>query len=268
MAELSCPGPTIRHVAGRRFCYADQGMGERTLVLLHPIGLDWRSWLPTMLWFPSGLRVLAVDLHGFGGSGSGPPESLAAHADDLAALLTDLGVPRAHVAGLSYGGAVAATFTCRHPERVESLAIVAAPTSANRDLFLARAETAEQGGHDSYVAPTIERWFRPETVALRPAAVEYVATRLLATPVHHWAAGWRVLSETDLLGDLGAIGVPAAVVAGEHDAGFPPADLARVAARIPAATFHEIPGVAHLIALEAPFELAAILYRTMLRASA
>lgn len=265
MPELGCPEPTVRHVGG--VCYADHGEGERTLVLLHPIGLDWRGWLPTMLWFPAGLRVLAVDLHGFGGSDSGPPESLAAHADDLAALLTDLGLPRVHVAGLSYGGSVAATFACRYPGLVESLSIVAAPTSANRDLFLARAEAAEQGGHDSYVAPTIDRWFRPDTVALRPAPVEYATTRLLATPVSHWAAGWRVLSETDLLGDLGSIHVPTAVVAGEHDAGFPPADLARVAAHIPAATFHEIPGVAHMIALEAPFRLAAVLYRTMLRAT-
>ena len=260
------PKPAVRHVAGERVSYADHGEGEDTLVLLHPIGLDWRSWLPAMLWFPAGLRVLAVDLRGFGGSGSGPPESLAGHARDLAALLTDLGLARVHVAGLSYGGAVAATFACRHPEQVDSLAIVAAPTSANRDMFLARAEQAEQGGHDSYVGPTIERWFRPETVALRPGTVEYVATRLQATPVTHWAAGWRVLSDTDLLDDLSTIRVPTAVVAGEHDAGFPPADLARVAAHIPGATFHEIPGVAHMIGLEAPFQLASVLHRNVLRA--
>lgn len=261
------PAPTVRHVAGERFCYADRGVGERTLMLLHPIGLDWRSWLPAMLWFPAALRVLAVDLCGFGGSGSGPPSSLSEHARDLAALVADLGLARVHVAGLSYGGAVAATFACRYPGRVESLAIVAAPTSANRDLFRARAEQAEQGGHDSYIGPTIERWFMPETVALRPTPVEYAATQLRATPVSHWAAGWRVLSETDLLDDLGAIRAPTAVVAGQHDAGFPPADLARVAAHIPGATFHEIPGVAHMIGLEAPFQLASMLYRNVLRAT-
>jgi 3-oxoadipate enol-lactonase len=276
MPELgSPPEPTVRQLDGQHVCYADNhadnhantGEGERTLVLLHPIGLDWRSWLPTMLWFPTRLRVLAVDLRGFGGSGPGPPVSLASHARDLAALLVDLRLTRVHVAGLSYGGAVAATFACQHPGLVESLAIVAAPTTANREMFLARADAAEQGGHDSYLAPTIERWFRSETVVLRPATAEYAATRLRATPVSHWAAGWRVLSETDLLDDLASIRVPTAVVAGEHDAGFPPEDLARVAAHIPGATFHTVPGVAHMIGLEAPFQLASVLYRNVLRAS-
>jgi 3-oxoadipate enol-lactonase len=264
--EFDCPNATVREVDGHRCCYADHGEGERVLVLLHPIGLDWRSWLPAMLWFPADLRVLAVDLCGFGGSGGGPPVSLVDHARDLTVLLADLGLARVHVAGLSYGGAVAATFACRYPDQVESVAIVAAPTSANRDVFLARAEQAERGGHDSYVAPTIDRWFTPETVAQRPATVEYVASCLRTTPVRHWAAGWRVLSETDLLAGLAAIRVPAAVVAGEHDAGFPPADLARVAAHIPGATFHDIPGVAHMIGLEAPFQLASVLYGNVLRA--
>lgn len=45
-------------------------------------------------------------------------------ADDVAAVMGELGVARAHVAGYSMGGAVAQALAHRHPERVERLALI------------------------------------------------------------------------------------------------------------------------------------------------
>jgi pimeloyl-ACP methyl ester carboxylesterase len=53
-----------------------------------------------------------------------PPVSVADHAADAAALLNHLGVPRAHVAGHSTGGVVAAQLALDHPRSVHTLILL------------------------------------------------------------------------------------------------------------------------------------------------
>ncbi len=51
-------------------------------------------------------------------------------ADDLVALLNELGIASTHVIGISMGGRVAMSLVLRYPERVDHLALVC--TGANR----------------------------------------------------------------------------------------------------------------------------------------
>jgi pimeloyl-ACP methyl ester carboxylesterase len=53
-----------------------------------------------------------------------PPVTVATHAADAAALLSHLGVPRAHVAGHSTGAVVAAQLALDHPEAVHTLILL------------------------------------------------------------------------------------------------------------------------------------------------
>ena len=53
-----------------------------------------------------------------------PPVSIADHADDAAALLDELGVRRAHLAGHSTGAAIAAQVALDHPETVHTLTLL------------------------------------------------------------------------------------------------------------------------------------------------
>ena len=53
-----------------------------------------------------------------------PPVTVADHASDAAALLDELGIGRAHIAGHSSGAAVALQLALDHPERVHSLALL------------------------------------------------------------------------------------------------------------------------------------------------
>jgi pimeloyl-ACP methyl ester carboxylesterase len=74
---------------------------------MHGIGLDHRCWDPVLPQLERSRDVIAVDLPGFGDSpGLGAP-TVEALADSVEALLRELGVGRAHVAGNSLGGAVA-----------------------------------------------------------------------------------------------------------------------------------------------------------------
>ncbi|MFK0229413.1 alpha/beta fold hydrolase [Streptomyces sp. NPDC090303] len=84
-------------------------------------------WHSTLTTLPDRYRPLAVDLRGFGGTDPLPVDAtrgLRDHADDLAALLTALGVERAHLVGWSMGGGVVLQYLRDHPAAVLSATLV------------------------------------------------------------------------------------------------------------------------------------------------
>lgn len=71
------------------------------------------------------ITVLAPDLRGRGRSSAvGGPYGMAAHADDVAAVLDHAGVDDALLLGHSMGGFVAVVAADRHPDRVRGLVLV------------------------------------------------------------------------------------------------------------------------------------------------
>ncbi len=95
------------------------------LVLIHGFGGSRRDWDCVTATLPADLPLIAYDQRGFGDSigTAGAPFS---HADDLLNLLDALDVPRAHLCGMSLGGATALGFALDHPRRVERL-VLASP---------------------------------------------------------------------------------------------------------------------------------------------
>ncbi|MDR3082373.1 MAG: alpha/beta hydrolase, partial [Streptomyces sp.] len=84
-------------------------------------------WHPTLPLLPDRYRPVAPDLRGFGGTDPLPIDAtrgLRDHADDLAALLTALGIERAHLVGWSLGGGVVMQYLCDRPAAVRSLTLV------------------------------------------------------------------------------------------------------------------------------------------------
>ncbi|HEY6399672.1 MAG TPA: alpha/beta fold hydrolase, partial [Solirubrobacteraceae bacterium] len=109
---------------GREVAYVAGGEGP-TLLLIHGIGGDWRTWEPVLDGLARQHRVVAVDLPGHGGSGKGPGDySLGALASALRDLDGALGIERATVVGHSLGGGVAMQFAYQFPERCELLVLV------------------------------------------------------------------------------------------------------------------------------------------------
>lgn len=259
--DISRPRPTRRVTVGDyETIVSETGQGE-PYFLIHCLGLDWRLWRDVIPELAGQYRVIAYDLRGHGYASNAPKlESIEQLSADLALLMDELNVKRAHIAGHSLGGAVAQVFALRHPERVTSLALVNTMGRALRDRYNARAEDAELNGMASQVAPSLLRWLTPEVVAENPWYVRYARERIIRAQVPNWAAAWRGLAAFDELDSLQNIKAPAHVIGGEKDLASPPEEFMRpIAERIPNAKFSVIPGAPHLSPLVTPHELATLL---------
>ena len=166
------------------------------------------------------------------------------------------------VIGLSMGGGVAQVLALRRPELVRALGLVSTSSEFkpdNKARFLDRAAKAEREGMAAVIEETVPRWFTPEWPAAQPKAYEQVVQTVLANPPERFAAASRANAERGWSDRLGEIRCPVLFVGGEHD----PMGIHRVAGiyreHLPQARIEIVPGASHLIPIQKPDELNAIL---------
>ncbi|NBF00155.1 alpha/beta fold hydrolase [Nonomuraea sp. KC401] len=112
------------HVNGIKLVYREEGdPSAPALLLLHGRTADHNDWNGITQHFAARYHVLAPDLRGHGASERPGEYAVPAMADDVAALLDDLGIERATVVGHSLGGIVAYLLAMGRPERVERLVL-------------------------------------------------------------------------------------------------------------------------------------------------
>jgi pimeloyl-ACP methyl ester carboxylesterase len=91
---------------------------ERTIVLIHGNVSSALFWQEVMQDLPADLRVIAVDLRGFGGTEHTPIDATRGvrdFSDDIRDTLDVLGIPTAHFVGWSMGGGVVMQYALDHP---------------------------------------------------------------------------------------------------------------------------------------------------------
>lgn len=104
------------------------------VVLLHGGVGGIEMFGPNLAALANNHHVIAVDLEGHGRSGDADrPLRYETMADDIAALLEQLGAEAANMIGYSLGGGVALQTIIRHPHRVRNLVVVSSPF--RRDAF-------------------------------------------------------------------------------------------------------------------------------------
>jgi 3-oxoadipate enol-lactonase len=105
--------------------YVEAGDGY-PLLLIHGLAGDHQAWTAQLESWSTRFRVIATDSRGAGQSTQvDEPVSTRDLAEDMLALMDQLGVPRAHVVGRSMGGAIAQHMALMAPDRVQSLALCA-----------------------------------------------------------------------------------------------------------------------------------------------
>jgi pimeloyl-ACP methyl ester carboxylesterase len=111
-------------IHGVTYYYEIHGEGE-PLVLLHGGLGSTGMFAPILPILTASRQVILVDLQGHGRTTLGErPIRLQDNADDLAALLDQLGYGAVDVAGYSLGGGVALRLAIQHPTKVRRLAVI------------------------------------------------------------------------------------------------------------------------------------------------
>jgi lipase len=99
--------------------------GVPVVLAAHGITGSHRTWAPVARHLGETVTLLAPDLRGRGQSaGLGGPFGMAAHVEDLVAVLDHVGCSRAVVAGHSMGGYVATRFATNAPDRLSAALLV------------------------------------------------------------------------------------------------------------------------------------------------
>ncbi len=280
LADLRPPVAHL-HAVGRdgsdlHLLAAGQG---RPVVLLHGVTLQAGAWRYQFA-LADRCRVLAADLRGHGRSRAGKAGyGLDPLADDLADELISLDLRGAVLVGHSMGGMTIMRFAHRHPEvlaeRVSALVLV----STSSDPVLGLGTASSLRGVAAAVQAPLSRvgWkrvptYRPsdsdlhfglvrlsfgDTVA--PHLVDVTRRMVAAMDAEALNRSFLGLLANDEHAHLPAIDVPTLVVVGSRDLITPPRAARRIAAAIPGAELHVIPGAGHQLMMERPDELNALL---------
>ncbi len=248
-------------IRGARCVYEVTGEGP-ALVLIHSIGLSsregWRAQLPVLA---ETRRVLSYDIRGLGDSAAGDgPLGVADFAEDLAALMDHVEMPRAALMGVSLGGFIAQAFAGLYPGRVSALVLVstacriAAGNSGER-----AARNARIRDHGMAVAANrqLDSHFSEDFRAANPEVMAWYRAHYCANDPDTYIAIMEDLGRFDNCANLAGISCLTLVVAGAEDvgavAGVTPCESARMLqAGIPGARLEIITGAHHYPQIERP----------------
>ena len=261
------------------------------ILMLHGIGGGHRAFAPQVETFASlGYRAVAWDMPGYGHSAPIDPytfkglaqscitliESLLGRSDERRPAAPSregpLGGQRSTqsgerggviLLGHSMGAMVAQEVVARRPELVNRLILCGTSPSFGkpdgdwqRDFIAQRTAPLDAGQTMAQLAEVLVPQMigpgsLPEGVAL--------ATQCMAgvnPPTYRKAL--EALVTFDRRAALALIQVPTLLVAGEFDKNAPPAVMQKMAARIAGSRYAELPGIGHLMNLEAPDEFDAL----------
>ncbi len=271
--EAPPSSPTIWiDIPGGRLAGQDEGEGPPVL-LVHSAIVNRRSWDPVVPHLvEAGYRAIRYDMRGFGESTS-EGVGFSAH-EDLLAVLNHFGVRQAAIVGNSMGAVFSIDGLLAAPDRFVAFVWVGGgiggwdknPAPEEDALFKAESDAEEAGDWDLAAELDTRMWVdgwrdgvnQPATrvdPAIR-AAIKAMDRELLEPGRVY---GERRRPEPPAIERLEAIAQPTLVVIGDLDTTGTRAAAELVAQRVPGARIERVPEVAHIVGMEAPDRLGALI---------
>ncbi len=225
------------------------------LVFVNGLLTDTSSWDQHVPYFEEDYHLLLYDSRGQGETDKPEgPYSVNQHSEDLAALLTDLGISNANLIGLSNGASALLPLALKHPDLVNSLiladgyAYVDALLEAKIDAWLEAAKISPElrflvatpyvwGGTFLEENQDLFKYFKKEAhKAPQQATVNLIEGAKLY----------------ELEGSISNIPFPSLVVVGEKDILTPPEYSRYISSQLLNARLDIIPDAGHASVIERP----------------
>ena len=217
-------------VNGIKMYYEIHGAGK-PLVLIHGGGSTIQTTFGTILpMLAKRYKIIAVELQAHGHTNDrDAPETFQQDADDVAALLQQLNIPKASIIGFSNGGSTTLQIAIRHPEIVNKIIVVAG--AYRRDGFIPGFfDGMQHATLDNMPEPLKEAFLKinPDTAALENM---FNKDRARMVTFKDWDDN-----------DLRSIMAPALIISGDKDVTTPEHAL-EMSNLIPNAELIIMPGV-------------------------
>lgn len=245
------------------------GRPPDTLFCLHFLGGSARSWEALGRALDGSARLVPIDLPGFGAARDQTGYSVDAMADRVAGAITAVAPSSFRIAGHSMGAKVALTLARRledGDDRMKGLSglvlISGSPPSPEPIPEDRRAAMLSWIDADDDTRVREARNFVRANVALKlaPEAEDRAVEDVLRAAPEAWKAWLRSGANEDLCRRVGVLRVPALVLAGSEDADLgSDAQAALTMPHLPNGRLVTVEGVAHLLPMEKPDEVARLL---------
>jgi len=205
--------------------YEQQGSGE-PLILIPYLAADNACYAFQCADYAKHFTCISVDPRGAGETDK-PDSAYTTElmADDVSALMQAIGVGRAHVSGLSLGGAIGMWLAVKYPEKVKSLSIHSGWSKS--DTFLKTVVESwllllkGTGNVPEMIINGIFPWcFTPELYVNKPEYIESLAAFVRSRPpqpVEAFKRQTEAVMAHDIESRLSEIKAPTQITFGRHD---------------------------------------------------
>ena len=263
LQSYSRPGTARLMVQQQPVFVQDSGPRDApAILLLHGFGASlqaWDDWAPAL---EKNLRVLRIDIPGFGLSGPAVNQDYSDAADvaRVIAVMDQLGVQQVIVAGHSMGGRIAWNLAAAHPERVSKLVLIS--PDGFPDPNAKSDKTYEVPALLGLLPYSLPKWaLRMGGVApafaddsqLTPQMMQRYHDMMLAPGVRTALLDrMRQTRNSDPVSRLQSIKAPTLLLWGEKDAFIPVSNAQDYLKAMPQAKLVTLPDVGHVLHEEAP----------------
>lgn len=253
---------TVR-IPGFEIAYLDGGAGE-VLLLLHGSSGEKDNWNRVARHLTPHLRVIALDLPGFGDSDR-PADGAYGLWDQVAhirAFAAALGLQRFHLGGNSFGGRLAAMYAARHPEQVASLwllapgGVLSAAPSELSQLLSRGAPNPLFIGNDAEFDAYLKIVMAQPPALPGPVKRGFAARTAARADLHRKIFDAIRVSGPALEDVAAAAQVPTRIVWGERDRVWHPSGAVILQRRLPLSSLLLLPEIGHVPMIEAPQRVA------------
>jgi pimeloyl-ACP methyl ester carboxylesterase len=205
--------------------YESQGSGE-PLVLIPYLAADNACYAFQVADYAKYFTCISLDPRGAGETDKpGGSYSTDLLADDVAGFMQAIGVEKAHVSGLSLGGAIGLWLASKYPERVKTLSLHSCWPKSDPFLKVIVGDwqtIAKALGNvqEMVVQGILPFCLTPELYAAKPEYVDQLAAFVRSRPRQPVDAFLRqsdAVVAHDALGQLGKITAPTQITFGRHD---------------------------------------------------
>lgn len=241
-----------------RLFYRERGQGK-PMILIHGFPLDHSIWDAVAEDLSEKARVITPDLRGYGESPKPEGEyTMRMMADDLIALLDQLGIDKAIMVGHSMGGYITLALAKAYPQRLSGIGFVATQAAADlperRQARLILVDEIKRKGAQAVVHANLKKYSRNAEV------LKYTQELMLKAQPHVLMACLRGMADREDMTDfLKEIAVPSVVIAGEQDDLIPLERAREMVERIQRGWLVTVPNAGHMPMMESPKQVTSAL---------